>query len=163
MCRSFAVEMKGLRIGADRDDAPGDIDQAGRRGLHARRTGCGPVRAIGRPQGILGEQVQDIGQEEFLVLLLVGQPQIEHGQGAGIAGIEQAVHVSVDMGAVGEDLVQGRPGQHATAGTGMPCTDSVVVGIEKIGKIRMKTGVLAAFRSDDEFLEEPACMRKMPF
>jgi len=57
--------------------------------------------------------VLDIGEDQFLVLLLVMQAQRDDGLQAFLQA--RLPHGSIDMGAIGKNLVQPRTGQQTAA------------------------------------------------
>ena len=74
------------------------------------------VGAIDRPERVLGEEVEDVGEQELLMLLLVRQAKREMVQCPRIARLQQGQHPLVDMTAIGVDRVQRGPGQQAAPG-----------------------------------------------
>lgn len=50
--------------------------------------------------------MENIGQEELLVLLLVGQSQGEQPDGPLIARLEERAHPRIDMAAIGTHRVE---------------------------------------------------------
>ena len=80
-----------------------------------RLTGIAPDgqrrgRRIGGLQRRLGEEVEDIHQDQFLMLLLMRQAKIQQLGEAFTASVEQHRHRIIDVGAIGEDLREGRAG-----------------------------------------------------
>ena len=77
--------------------------------------GCrgGGGRKVGGVEGVGEESVLDIRGDEFLVLLLVVKAEDDAAGGFGVGGelgcgFEEAGDVGVDVGAVGEDVGEGR-------------------------------------------------------
>ena len=70
------------------------------------------VRAIGRPQRVLRQRVLDIGDDQFLMLLLVIEPQLDDRrdlrEAASIGRREEVRDRRIDRRAIGVDLRQAR-------------------------------------------------------
>ena len=68
--------------------------------------------AVGGLEGVGEECVLDVGGGEFEVLLFVLEAQGDGAEGFVLGGVlEQAADGGVDVGAVGEDLVERRAGE----------------------------------------------------
>ncbi len=103
----------------------------------------------------------DIGQQQFLVLLLV--PAAQHHQRRQIVLGQQRLHRRVHMRAVSEDLVERRARDHPAIEAIDPLPLGFVIGIEQerpIGVIRL---VSVAVLAQEKRLEEPGRVRQMPF
>lgn len=111
--------------------------------------------------------MQKIGQQQFLVLLFVIDPQFDQGADAGpgrvVRPVDKVNHGLVHVPAVLRDFRDAGPGQHAAAGAGMPVTFGLVVGVEEIAELRVEGPVAGLELLQDEGLEEPGRMRQMPF
>src|SRR5262249_9715609 len=98
---------------SDRNDAAGKVDPFKRGDAGQYQIGHG--RAVGGQHGIAGKRVLDVGQDQFLMLLLVMQTKFRQWlEGRALAergGAEQGSHCLVDMGTIGEDVMQRRPRQ----------------------------------------------------
>ena len=77
--RRLVVEAKAVAVVADRMNARGHIDKTARTVCRARRLPAGVVNRIGR---VLREGVQDVGEQQFLVLLLVMQADFDNREDA---------------------------------------------------------------------------------
>jgi hypothetical protein len=77
--------------------------------------------------------VQGVHEQQLLVLLLVGQAQLEERLGLGVErSLQQCLHVPVDVVAVGKHLVKGRPGHQPALRTRLARANGLVVGVEQI-------------------------------
>ena len=69
-----------------------------------------PAGVIGRRDRVLREGVQDVGEQQFLMLLLVIEPDLEDAQHLGelrLVGVgDQPLDRRVDMRAIGGDLAR---------------------------------------------------------
>ena len=124
---------------ADGDDAAVEILplQRGRRGRAGRRRRW-EIRGL---QGILVEEVLDVGQDQLLMLLLVVEaeedqlPQV----GGEIVTIEQSEHAVIDVVAIVEHVGQRGRVSRPRRGRGS-LADGVVVGIEKDAETAVEAG-----------------------
>ena len=79
MARHLIVEAEPVTGMADPDQAAGMRDEPGRTRRMIRRL---PARQHGRGEGILRKSVQHVGDQEFLVLLLVLQAKLGNPRNA---------------------------------------------------------------------------------
>ncbi len=136
---------------------PGQWRRRGRRRL--RRHG----RTHRRPQRVLREQVQQVGEDQLLVLLLVVQPQFDQrAGGVGDAAAQEVAHRVIDVRPVGEHLAQRRARQQATARPLVARADRVVVRVEQETEALVEAPVAVAVRREHELLEEPGGVREVP-
>ena len=171
VARQFIVETKsvapdcGLETDADQaavKSDPGWLRRDRSQRQRQRRS------EIGRQQRVLRQQVLDIGQHQFLVLLLVLQTQFEQiGQlrarsRTGI-GLQQTDHARIDILPVGAHLKHAGPGQQAALGARMARADAVVIRIEQHPKSAMKGDELRLQRFQHEGFKKPGRVRQMPF
>ena len=77
VARALAVERETVAAGADVDDPRAPRKEAQRLG---RAAACLLQLAVSRLERILGEGREDVGQQQFLVLLLVIDAQFDQGQ-----------------------------------------------------------------------------------
>ena len=81
-------------------------------------TAIGPGVFIGWTQGAQREQVQDIGQQQFLMMLLfVIAAELDQFNGRNIV-LHERRHRAVDMVAIGMNSFERRAGEHARLGRG---------------------------------------------
>ena len=117
--RLLVVEMKAVVGMADGVDALVERDPVI---AAARRGGKLPGRIVGRRNRILREGVQDVGQHQFLMLLLVIEADLdqrrEAGEGVLVGGLEEFHDGRVDMAAIGGDFVRAPGGSDGRAGGG---------------------------------------------
>ena len=107
----------------------------------------------------------DIGQDQFLVLLLVVQSQLDQESQLTVAAllIEQHQQMRIHMVTVSEYFSQRRSRQQATLGPWVHVASRVVIGVEQVMKPRMEFFVIGQVRAQDKLLEKPARMGQMPF
>ena len=113
------------------------------------------------------ERVQDVGQHQFLMLLLVIEADFDQRRQRRqrvLAGlVEEFHHGGIDMPAIGGDFVGAGTGQMAALVAGVPRAGADVIGIEQEGVIRVKGLVARAVFAEQELLEEPGGMGAVPF
>ena len=113
------------------------------------------------------EGVQDVGQHQFLMLLLVIEADFHQRRDRRervLAGlVKEFHHGRVDMPAIGGDFVGAGAGQMAALVAGMPRSGADIIGIEQKGIVRMKRLVALAVFAEQELLEEPGGMGAVPF
>ena len=158
----FIVVRKALSAGADRHHA------TGKRGpgkcfrfLHR----CRLVGRVGRAKGVLRKKMEDVGKDEFLMLLFMIKTELDQGSASLLPqrAFQEILHRLVDMGAVGKDVAQVWPGEQAPCGTRVACTFGLVIGIEEVAVLRMKGFVAFERAAKQEGFEEPRRMGEVPF
>lgn len=162
MGRAFIVEGEAVAVVADAGHATRVLGPAGRRG---GRQGGGAVGRVGRPERVGVQQVLDVGEDQFLVLLLVVEPQFQQGVESRVAGLagDQRVHGFVHMLAVAQYLGQVRAREQAALRPRMARADGVVVGVEQHAVAGMEGAIARRMAAQQEGLEEPGGVRQMPF
>ena len=170
VARALVVERKALAAMAHGMHAT-------RHGLplqRGRRSICRPRRrhalfllSIGRPQRVARQQVLDVGQQQFLVLLFMLQAQLQQrGQTRRrlrAPVLEHLQHALVHRLAIGQHPRQRGPGQQPALGTRMPRTHLLVVGVEQHAEVGIEGRHAGRVLGQDKGLEEPGGMRQMPF
>ena len=148
---------------ADLAHAAGIVDPVERRRAACRR---GAIGLVGRVDAVLREQVQDIHQDQFLMLLLVVQAEHDQRRSLGPDGCrrggDEAFHRRVDMGAIGGNVGRRGARQHAALRPRMPVADGVVIGIEQVGVVLVEDLVSRGMGAEHEGLEKPGNMRAVP-
>jgi hypothetical protein len=111
--------------------------------------------------------VQDVGQHQFLVLLLVIEADLDQRgelrQALLVGSLEELDHGGIDMPAIGADLVCARTGQVAALVAGVPGTCADVIGIKQKRVVGVEGLVAHAVLAEQELLEKPGGMGAMPF
>ena len=111
--------------------------------------------------------VQDVGQHQFLMLLLVIETDFHQRRDRPeriLAGLMKEFHDGrVDMAAIGGDFLGAGAGQMAALVAGVPRSGADIVGIEQEGVIGVKRLVALAVFAEQELLEEPGGMGAVPF
>ena len=136
MSRRLVVETERSTPLADPGHAARAIDKL--RGA-AGTWGLAPVRQHGGRQRALRERMQHVGEQQFLMLLFVLQAELDKPGSLVGQTCQKPEHCPIDMMAERADTRGGRPCQQASIRTRVPRADSLVVGIEKIGKSTRRT------------------------
>ena len=122
---------------------------------------------VGRIDRVLREGVQDVGEHQFLMLLLVVQPDLDQWrQSAELVFASLAEEFDdrgIDMAAIGADLVGAGPGDVAAMIAGMAGAGADVIGIEQEGEVGVEGPVAGGVLAEQELLPEPGGMRPVPF
>ena len=165
MSRGLIVECKGVTGVADREHSP--IHRQPLQGLrYAAGRWCGKGHLVGGQQGVAPQQVQDIGQHQFLVLLFVLQSQFDQtgsGLPAGFIGrCHEILHGRIDMAAVGVNVGQSGPSEQAPLRSGVAWAQRLVVGVEQIEVLRIKHGVTGPKGLQHYGFKKPAGVGQMP-
>ncbi len=164
MPRRLVVEAEARALVTDGMNAGGHIDEAARSLAGARRL---PFRVVNRIGRILREGVQDIGDQQFLVLLLVMQADFDNAEHMrGIRGrhvVDQPLDRRVDMGAISGYVLAVRPGDQSALRPRMARTGGDVVGIEQKRKALVENLVARIVRHQQKLLEKPGDVRAVPF
>jgi len=161
---AFVAERKALLAMADFLDTTVELHPAelGRPCVGDRQS----VR-VGGMERIVAQDVLEIGQHEFLMLLLVVQPERherrEARPGRVVERRDQRPHGLVDMGPVGVDLGHRRAREQTALGAGVAAAHGLVIGIEQIAVIRVAGSVAGPVGNQQRGLEEPADMGEVPF
>ena len=133
MARALVVEGKPVAVVPHFHDAAVEGDEFQRRGFAHHR---GHERRIGGVRRILREGVQDVGQQQFLMLLLVIEPQLDQRHDLRLAGqrgrSKEIRHPGIDVAAVGGNLIGCWARDRAARRPRMPLADGLVIGVEQI-------------------------------
>jgi hypothetical protein len=164
MARCFVVEGEALAFKADVIQPFGKF-QPGR-----RRRSCSPGdgrSTVDRMQRIQREQILEIGQEQLLMLLLVVQAEHDALDRIRVArwidARDQCGHVVIDVRTVRRDVFYCRARQKTTQRAREKRADRLIVRVEQIAVLRMECTIARQQRQQQEVLEEPRRVRKMPF
>ncbi len=163
MTRGLIVEGEaGTGVADLHDPAVEDAELRRRDGSCFQVEDALPARQIGGLQPVLRQQVEHVGEEQLLMLLLVGEPQ--HHQGGKVrirSGIgQQGVHGGVDMVAVGHHLRGAGTGDHSPRSARLSIAQGLVIGVEQVLERRIER--FAPPRQEQEGLEEPGRVSQMP-
>ena len=124
-------------------------------------------RLVRRQERVAPEGVQDIGEDQLLVLLLVIQPELDQESGCFQRGrrrvAKEGKHGGVHMFAVGVNLGQAGPRQHPAMRPRMARTERFVIGIEQMRVARIERAVTRRMGRKHDRLEKPAGVREVPF
>jgi hypothetical protein len=159
-----------VRIGGD-----ADLDDAGMRGrtggeaepLEGRGDDVGGLAqgggAVGGVEGVGEEGVLDVGGEEFEVLLFVLEAESDDAEGLVLGGVlEEAADGGVDVGAVGEDLVERRAGKRGTELLFGHLAEGAVVAVEEPFEVGVEGLVASDELGEDEGFKEPGGVGDVP-
>ena len=123
-------------------------------------------RSIGRLRRVHGQDVLDVREDQFLMLFLMVQPQLEDGRKArqhvAARGRQERLERRVDVIPVGANLCHRRTRQQSPARARVRLADGVVVRVEEGLEPVVERPVTAQSRPQDEGLEEPARVRQVP-
>ena len=158
--RPLVVEGEVLALMPQADEPAVEADEA--KGIGRR---CGrrmARRRIGRRQRRLGEQVQDVHQDQFLMLLFMRQAQVDQGREIRPLIHQQAAHGGVHVRPIGDHVVQRRSGQQPAFRSRLPGTKRLVIGVEEVVEARVERSVAGQVRNQQEGLPEPGHMRQVP-
>jgi hypothetical protein len=90
--------------------------------------------------------VQYVGNQQFLVLLLVMQPDFDDGKNAFCVLCrylsDQAFHGRIDMRAIGRDVLSIRAGDEATLRSSVPGAGCDIIRIEQERKSLVENSVI---------------------
>jgi hypothetical protein len=166
VARSLVVVREAGAVVTDAADAPVETYE-----LRLARTGdrlrLRQWIAIGGAQRIGGEEAEDVGEQQLLVLLLVIDAELDqHGEGIG-PFVDEALREEtrqrlVDVGAIGAHLRRRRPRQEPTQAARLPFAFALVVRIEAVLEVGRELAIVGQVRLQDEALIEPSRMRKVP-
>ena len=119
---------------------------------------------IGGLQRVDREQMLDVGQQQFLMLLFVMQAQChQHGKfGIILTVLQMFDDRIVDALAKTQHLLKRRSAEQTALGTRMHRANRLVVGIEQVAPFRMQW-LPRRDSGKNELLEEPGRMRQVPF
>ncbi len=120
----------------------------------AGRTGGGSLD-IGRVEWIAREDVLDVGEHQFLVLLFMMQAKGHDG--------EQVKDMLIDVAAVSIGLLHARARDQPAFRPAVPLSQRVVIRVEEIGVLRMKGLVPWKRGQEEKGLPKPGHVGNMPF
>ena len=112
------------------------------------------------------QQMQGIGQQQLLVLLLVVQTQFNQGQGLRVqaCGMAQKVlHRCIDVLAKRHHLIQARACEQAAFWSGMARPQCFVIGVEQKRKCLIKDLIVLRKRLENQAFKEPTGVGQVPF
>ena len=164
MRRLFVVEMKAVVGVANAMNAFLQFEPFLAITVRSRKR---PRRIIGRRNRVLRKGMQDVGEHQFLVLLLVIEPDLHQrrqlAERVFARALEEFHHRRIDVAAIGGDFVGRGPGQMAALVAGVPGAGADIIGIEEIGVVGMKRRIIRTMLAEQELLEEPGGMGAVPF
>ncbi len=105
----------------------------------------------------------DVGQEQFLMLLLMMKSQCHKICDLSPARTDQPLHGGVNIGTIFHHLVVRGPAQKSALRARMARSQSLVIGIEQIGEGRIERRIIIGILRKDDSFEKPCRVREMPF
>jgi hypothetical protein len=160
---ALVVEAVALAAEADRVQAFGHLDEAARR-LRRRRA---PVGVISGRDRILCKGVEDVGENELLMLLLVMQADLQDAGHLGELGVltacQQLLHRGIDVSPEFGDARKLGPREETTARARVARAGGDVIRVEQERERVIEHAIARRVRRQQELLEEPGRMGAMPF
>ena len=122
------------------------------------------IRIYDWPNRVTGKNVLDIGQKQFLVLLLMIQTKLNECRDLRISPcvVEQFVDGGIDVSPVIHDLFDQWPCQQSALGALMHLTGSVIIGIEQVMIVIIEALIVTQMGYEHEALEKPGRVRHVP-
>src|SRR5262244_373650 len=125
-----------------------------------------PIGVVAGRYWILRKGVEDVGEDELLMLLLVMEADLEDAHHLGQLRIvdagEQALYSRVDMGAKRGDALAVRLRDEPALGPRMARPSRHIVRVEEIGEALIEDAIAGEMRQQEKLLEEPGRMRAVP-
>ena len=111
------------------------------------------------------KRVQNIGKQQFLMLLLVLQPDFDNWPKLIKIprGRDQVRHRVIDMRAIGRDLRSIRPRDQTALRPRLPGTGGDIIRIIEEAEALVENPIGLGMRPQQKLFEEPGHMRAMPF
>ena len=162
MRRALVVEAVAVALMAD------GVDAFGKLGVTLLRVGFRrlPVRVVGGIGRVLRKGVQDVGEHQLLMLLLVVQADLQNARDLGPRRAarlgDQRFSRRIDMRAVLRDLDGIRPRDQPTLRPRMARTGGDVIRVEQEREALVVNRVARHVRLNQKRLEEPGRVRAMP-
>ena len=169
----LVVKGKDVKIVGIGSDA--DLDDAGVRGraggeaepFQGRGDDVGGLAggggAVGGVEGVGEEGVLDVGGGELEVLLLVLEAEGDGAEGLVLGGVlEEAADGGVDVGAVGEDLVERGTGEGGAKLLLWHLAEGAVVAVEEPLEVGVEGLVAGDVLGEDEGFKEPGGVGEVP-
>ena len=110
--------------------------------------------------------MQDIGEQQFLMLLLMMEADLEHARklGKGALGhhADQLLHCRIDMRAIVGDALRIRARDQTALRPRVTRAGGDIIGIEQKREVIIEGHVIRHMRLQQELLEEPCGVRAVP-
>ena len=162
MRRALVVEAIAVALMADGVDAFGKLGVT----LLRRRFRRLPIGIVGGMGRVLREGVQDVGEHQLLMLLLVVQSDLQNARDFGPRRTarfgDQRFNRRIDVRAVLRDLGRVRPRDQSTFGPRMARAGGDVIRVEQKREALIVNPVGGHVRLNQKRLEEPGRVRAMP-
>ena len=116
---------------------------------------------------VLRKGVQDVGEHQLLMLLLVMQPDLDNRndffQRRLVCAVQKLADRGIDMSAIGGHLLDTRTGNQSALRPRMPGACRNIIGVEQEAEALVEFAVVRGVRLQQEGLEEPGGVGAMPF
>ena len=120
-------------------------------------------RGIGRLKRILRQRGEDVGEEQFLMLLLVLDAESDQLERVRRKRGKRGHQRLVDRAAPVTDFVEARPADHAAPRALVALALAFVIAVEEIGPTLVVEAVAGVMVAQDEGFEEPGRVGEVPF
>ena len=163
MPRALAIEGEALAIVSHLNAAAVEF-VIGRRRVVGLADRDGAWILVSRMQRVLREQMQDVGQQQFLMLLFMIAAELDQRCDCGRKIVlHKRRHRTVDMVAIRGDRLERRAGDHAASRTRLTRANALVIGIEQEIELAIERAITGQSLFENHSLEKPCRMREMPF
>ncbi len=163
VARSLAVEGEAASVMSGRHDAFGALDPLHR----GKRRNFTRDPFFGGPHGgaerVLREEVLEVGEQQFLMLLFVVDTKLDKRQRARRKIGQRGLDRSIDMRAPDAHLFERRPRQQPAVRTRVTRPFGFIIAVEEEGIAFVEQAVARHMVAQDEGFEKPCRVRKMPF
>ncbi len=159
--RAFVVVGEAVAVMADVVDAAVERDEIERQRL--AHDDARARLAISRLERLRGEQAQNIGEQQLLMLLLVIDAELDQlCRLLRKVAVEQPAERLVDVSAICAHLFGRGTREQPALGARLARADALVIGVEAIFEALFEHAVAAQEALQQERLEEPRRVREMP-
>src|SRR5208283_3800760 len=158
MARRFIVPGEAFSGVTDLMNAASKCDPGQRLRIALLRTRT--RRPVGGPQRICGEERENVGEDQLLMLLLMIDADLNDPRQlrSGFnAARKQLFEPGVHMGAVGENAIAGRPREEPAHSPRLAGSVRFIIGVEAIVEGRIEQVIVLKIQGENESLEEPGC------
>jgi hypothetical protein len=162
----LVVEGETVAVEPNIDDATGLPQPAHRRSRRGRTQRGARRRPVGRQQRVARQRMQDVGDQQLLVLLLVVQAErddrLDGGPQRGVGTVEQCEHGRIHMHPVGMHLVNRRARHQAALRARVTWAEGFVVRVEEVMEALIERLVAVRMHLQQHRLEKPGRVREVP-
>ena len=116
-----------------------------------------------RAERVLREEMFEVGEQQFLMLLFVLDAEFDQRVRRGGQIGQRGLHRGIDMRAPDADVVERRAGQQAALRARVARAFGLIIAVEQIGVAIVERAVARDMVAQDEGFEEPCRVREVPF